>query len=79
VGIAGVSPTGPAHAAGLRAGDVVVRVNGERVADVEAFYRRIWAQPLGQPLELSVRRAGALETLTVRPRDRYSTFEHRSP
>jgi S1-C subfamily serine protease len=79
VGIAGVSPSGPAHAAGLRVGDVVVRVNGKPVADVEAFYRRIWAHPLTQLLELSVWRDGALETLRVRPRDRYATFEHRSP
>jgi S1-C subfamily serine protease len=79
IGIAGVSPTGPADAAGLRAGDVIVRVNGVQVADVEGFYRRIWAQAPNQPLELSVWRAGAIETLTVRPRDRYSTFEHNSP
>jgi S1-C subfamily serine protease len=79
VGIAGVSPSGPAHVAGLRAGDVIVRVNGERVADVETFYRRIWAQPLTQLLELSVWRGGAVETLRIRPRDRYATFEHRSP
>ncbi len=79
VGIAGVSPTGPAHAAGLRAGDVILRVNGERVADVEGFYRRLWAQLVGQPLELSVWREGALQTVTVRPRDRYATFEHRAP
>ncbi len=73
IGVAGVSPTGPAEAAGLRAGDVIVRVNGERVADVQAFYRRLWAQPMGQPLELTVWREGALETVTVRPRDRYAT------
>jgi S1-C subfamily serine protease len=79
VGIAGVSPSGPAHAAGLRPGDVVVGVNGERVADVETFYRRIWARPVTQWLELSVWREGALETVRVRPRDRYATFQHRSP
>ena len=79
IGIAGVSPTGPAHAAGLRSGDVIVRVNGERVADVEGFYRRLWAQPVNQPLELAVWRDGAVETITVRPRDRYATFGDRRP
>jgi S1-C subfamily serine protease len=74
-----VSPSGPAHDAGLRVGDVVLRVNGARVADVEAFYRRLWAQPVSQLLELSVSREGAIQTVSVRPRDRYATFQHRSP
>jgi S1-C subfamily serine protease len=79
VGIAGVSPRGPAETAGLRVGDIVLRVNGERVTDVAAFYRQIWAQPVSQLLELSIWRDGAVETLRVRPRDRYATFQHRSP
>ncbi len=79
IGIAGVSPAGPAQAAGLRQGDVILRVNGERVADVEAFYRWLWAQPVNQPLELGVWRDGALETITVRPRDRSATFGTQSP
>jgi S1-C subfamily serine protease len=79
IGIAGVSPAGPAQAAGLRQGDVILRVNGERVADVEAFYRWLWAQPVNQPLELGVWRDGALETITVQPRDRSATFGTQSP
>jgi S1-C subfamily serine protease len=79
IGIAGVSPRGPAHAAGLRAGDVIVRVNGERVADVEGFYRRLWAQPVDRPVELAVARGGAVETVTVHPRDRYATIGDRGP
>jgi S1-C subfamily serine protease len=73
VGIAGVSPASPAEAAGLQPGDVIVRVNGESVEDVETFYRRLWAQPVNQPLQLVVSRGGVLETLSVRPRDRYAT------
>jgi S1-C subfamily serine protease len=74
IGIAGVSAAGPAHAAGLRAGDVIVRANGERLVDVASFYRWLWAQPVNQPLELDVWRDGTMVTVPVRPRDRYATF-----
>ena len=73
IGVAGVSRAGPAETAGLRVGDVIMRVNGERVSDVESFYRRLWAQPVNQPLELSVWRDGTLETIIARPRDRAAT------
>jgi len=79
VGIAGVSPSGPAQAAGLKHGDVIVRLNGERVADLEDFYRKLWRSAVGRPLELSIYRDGQLETLTVRPQDRYAVFRTRQP
>jgi S1-C subfamily serine protease len=79
VAIAGVSPSGPAQAAGLRQGDVIVRVNGERVADLEDFYRKLWRIAAGSDVELSVFRDGRLETLAVRTRDRYSIFRTPTP
>jgi S1-C subfamily serine protease len=77
--IAGVSPAGPAHAAGLRAGDVVLRLNGERVADLGDFYRKLWRTAVGSVVELTVHRVGQIETVTVRPRDRHTIFQFRSP
>lgn len=79
VAIAGASPGGPAHAAGVRHGDVVVRVNGERIADLEDFYRKLWRTTLGSELELTLYRDGRLETVRLRPTDRYATFRFRSP
>lgn len=79
VGVASVSPAGPAHGAGLRPGDVIVRMNGERVADVGDLYRRLWQVPLGGAIELAVFREDRLETLTVPARDRYSVFQFRAP
>lgn len=79
VGIASVSPIGPAHAAGLRPGDVIVRLNGDRLADVEDFYRKLWRTAVGSEIELGVYRDGRLEPVTVRPRDRYAIFQFRSP
>src|SRR4029078_2529400 len=48
-------------------GDVIMRVNGERVADVESFYRRLWAQPGSQTLDLSGWRNGAIASVSARP------------
>jgi S1-C subfamily serine protease len=79
VAIAGVSPAGPAQAAGLRHGDIVVRLNGDRVADLEDFYRKLWRTGVGRALELTVYRDGQLQTLTLRPKDRYRVFQFRSP
>jgi serine protease Do len=79
VSVAGVTPGGPAAQAGIRAGDVIQRIDGTRVADVSDFYRRLWAKPVGQELELSIRRDGAPTTVTVRPRDRYAVYQFRSP
>lgn len=79
VAIAGVSPSGPAQAAGLKHGDIVVRLNGERVADLEDFYRKLWRTAAGSPLELTVYRDGQLDTVTVRSRDRYTVFPVRTP
>jgi uncharacterized integral membrane protein (TIGR00697 family) len=79
VAIAGVSPSGPAQAAGLRHGDVIVRVNGERVADLEDFYRKLWRLAAGSEVELGVFRDGQLETVAVRTRDRYTIFRTPAP
>ncbi len=79
VGIAGVSPVGAAHAAGLQPGDVVVRFNGDRVVDIADFYRKLWSTAVGSPIELSVYREGRLEPVTVRARDRYTIFQFRTP
>jgi serine protease Do len=77
--VASVSPAGPAHAGGLRAGDVIVRLDGDRVSDVEDLYRKLWRVAVGRELMLSVYRDGRLETVTVRTRDRYGIFQFRAP
>jgi S1-C subfamily serine protease len=56
---------------------VILRVDGERVADVEAFYRALWARPVGRAIELGLWRDGAPATGTVVPADRYRVFEFR--
>ncbi len=79
VAVAGVSAAGPARAAGLRHGDVIVRLNSDRVADLEDFYRKLWRITVGTEVELLVYRDGRLETVRLVPRDRYSIFQFRHP
>lgn len=74
VAVAGLSPLSPARAAGLRAGDVIVALNGRQVATREDFYRALWQSPMGQDVEVTVLRAGSREAITVRPLDRYRLY-----
>ena len=56
--IAGVERGSPAARAGLRQGDQVTAINGERVETSRALIRNIAAVPPGQTVRLSVQRDG---------------------
>jgi S1-C subfamily serine protease len=72
--IAGVSPVGPAGQAGFQRGDVIVRLNGERIANQEEFYSRLWTTQVGQEITVVVVRESRFEAIAVRPADRYQFF-----
>jgi S1-C subfamily serine protease len=72
--VAGMSPLSPARAAGLRAGDVIVQLNGRQVASREEFYRELWQAPMDQDVRVVVRRGDGTEAITVRPMDRYRFY-----
>jgi S1-C subfamily serine protease len=72
--VVGLSPAGPAGAAGVRRGDLIVRLNGEAVSSREDFYRRLWEGQVGEELVLVVQRAERFQTITVRSADRYRVF-----
>lgn len=58
---------GPAAAGGVKAGDVVVSVDGKPIGgDVDAFTDAVQAHP-GVPLRVVVERSGQQRTLTVTP------------
>jgi putative serine protease PepD len=63
--IGAVRSGSPADDAGLRAGDVVVKADGEDVEDGEDLRRAVAEREPGDELELEVRRDGDTETLTV--------------
>ena len=65
VEIAGIDRTGPAARAGLRPGDVVLAVNGDRVDSARGLIRAVAAAQPGSAVKLSVRRSGQSFELPV--------------
>ena len=64
--IAGVLRGGPADAAGIRPGDVLVAINGNEVADSSSMLNLISALEPGKPAALKIHRAKGDMTLRVR-------------
>lgn len=83
--IASVRPDGPAARAGLKAGDLIVSVDGQDVDDSNAFDYRFGTKPLGGTAKLGIIRAGREMAATIElatapdaPRDEI-TITARSP
>ncbi|HUP20959.1 MAG TPA: M20/M25/M40 family metallo-hydrolase [Gemmatimonadota bacterium] len=68
--VASVRGGGPAHAAGLAAGDVIVRLAGREVADVYAYTEILAGLEAGEAVEVTYARGGAEQTATVTPEAR---------
>ncbi|SMH59531.1 S1C family serine protease [Azospirillum agricola] len=66
-----VSPRGPAESAGVRPGDQIVGVGGQRFSGLADFYRKLWGLgPAGVVVPLEVLRGARLEPVTVPSADR---------
>jgi Do/DeqQ family serine protease len=83
--VASVTPGGPGAHAGLKAGDVIMSVDGQAVDDVNAFDYRFATKPLGGTAALGLLRGGrelnvnvALQSAPGTPRDEI-TIRSRSP
>ncbi len=63
--IAGLLPGGPGEKAGLKAGDVVLAVDGHEITDRATLYRRLWARQPGEPLRLKIHRGREVVSVTV--------------
>jgi putative serine protease PepD len=67
--IQAVTPGGPAEAAGLRAGDIVLRLDGKNVADADALIAAVRSHQPGDTVKVEYERDGAKRTATVRLTD----------
>jgi S1-C subfamily serine protease len=69
--VAGLAGGAPADRAGVRVGDVVVEVAGERVEGLSDLFRRVWRQgPAGAEVPLTLSREGKLARVKLRSADR---------
>ncbi len=59
------SAGGPAEAAGLLPGDILVAIAGQPVGRISRLAALLGSESIGQPLDLRVLRGGVVQTLTV--------------
>ncbi|HSX42196.1 MAG TPA: M50 family metallopeptidase [Candidatus Saccharimonadales bacterium] len=65
--VTGVSAGSPAQTAGLKAGDQIVAINGEKSATAQEFIASVGSF-LGQPVNLTVKENNVAKTVVVTPR-----------
>ncbi len=76
--IAGVLPRGPASAAGIRPGDIVLAVRDEAIASVTDFYRKLWRSgSAGVEIPIELVRDGRTVWVRVKSRDRSTMLKRR--
>ena len=63
--IAGLLPGGPGEQAGLKAGDVILAVDGDEVRDRRTFYQLLWRRRPGDEVTLRVFRGRQVQTVRV--------------
>lgn len=65
--ILGIVQDSPAARAGIRPGDVIRRINQQQITSADAVQRLVENSPIGEPLQLELRRNGRTVTLAVAP------------
>ena len=69
--VVGISAKGPAARAELKAGDVILAVNGEKISSQTQFYRKLWSLgPAGVDVPLTVYHEGVTFDVVLASTDR---------
>ena len=71
-----VAAGSPAQAAGLERGDIIVGINGEKVATLSELYRKMWALgAAGVTVPLDVKSDDAMRRVEVKSVNRLDTLK----
>src|SRR5207302_1643250 len=65
--IEGITADGPAASAGLRTGDIITDLDGERVRSARQLSRLVSETPAGRTVKITVSRDGSRQTKEVAP------------
>jgi serine protease Do len=75
VQIVRVNRDSPAKDAGLEPGDFVLAVDGDKVATLEAFYKKLWSRPPESEIKLTVLQGADIKTIVLKAVDRMTTMK----
>lgn len=64
-----IEPVGPAQAAGLKVGDLVVTFDGLAVNGIDDLQRALTGERIGKAFEAVVLRRGRLRVVELKPRE----------
>jgi S1-C subfamily serine protease len=75
IAVTGVVAGGPADAAGLQRGDLLVSVDGQAVEGLRQLYQAIWLRGPGEMVQMQVLRGESIHVVQVLAGDRYEFFQ----